>query len=128
MKLLKIEVRNFKPFRELTLPSDESDLPNGLIIIRGPNSTGKSSLFEAILWALWGSDSLGLNNDELVSFSSTFCSAILTFEVAGAQYKIDRSYSSADKTNAVLFMKSGRAWKRIADKTQSVATKIDEIL
>ena len=128
MKLLKIEVRNFKPFREMTLPSDESDLPNGLIIIRGPNSTGKSSLFESILWALWGSDSLGLNNDELVSFSSTFCSVVLTFEVAGAQYKIDRSYSSADKTSAVLFIKSGRAWKRIADKTQSVATKIDEIL
>ena len=128
MKLLKIEVHNFKPFRELTLPSDESNLPNGLIIIRGPNSTGKSSLLESILWALWGSDALGLNNDELVSFSSTFCSATLTFDVVGAQYKIERSYSSADKTNAVLYIKSGRAWKRIADKTQSVAAKIDEIL
>jgi exonuclease SbcC len=128
MKLLKVEIRNFKPFLELTLPSDESTLPSGLIIIRGPNSTGKSSLLEAILWALWGSDSIELNNDELISFSSTFCSVVLTFEVAGTQYKIDRSYNPADKTNVVLFTKTGKAWKRIADKTQSVSTKIDEIL
>lgn len=128
MRLLKIEIRNFKPFRELTLPSDESDLPRGLIIIRGPNSTGKSSLLESILWALWGSESVGLNNDELISFSSTFCRVILSFEVAGAQYKIDRSYNPADKTAVVLFKKAGNVWKRIADKTQSVTTKIDEIL
>ena len=128
MKLLKLEVRNFKPFLDLTLPNDSSTLPGGLIIIRGPNSTGKSSLLEAILWALWGPDSVELSNDELISFSSTFCSVVLNFEVAGAQYKIDRSYNPADKTNVVLFAKSGKAWKRIADKTQSVATKIDEIL
>jgi len=128
MKLLKLEVRNFKPFLELTLPDDGSTLPDGLIIIRGPNSTGKSSLLEAILWALWGSDAVDLNNDELISFSSTFCSVVLTFEVAGAQYKIDRTYNPADKTNVVLFTKTGKAWKRIADKTQSVATKVDEIL
>ncbi len=128
MKLLKLELRNFKPFLDLTLPDDGSTLPGGLIIIRGPNSTGKSSLLEAILWALWGPDSVELSNDELISFSSTFCSVVLTFEVAGAQYKVDRSYNPADKTNVVLFTKSGKAWKRIADKTQSVATKIDEIL
>ncbi|MFW9960243.1 MAG: ATP-binding protein [Candidatus Thorarchaeota archaeon] len=128
MKLLRLEVRNFKPFLDLTLPDDGSTLPAGLIIIRGPNSTGKSSLLEAILWALWGPDSVELSNDELISFSSTFCSVILTFEVAGAQYKVDRSYNPADKTNVVLFTKSGKAWKRIADKTQSVATKMDEIL
>ncbi|MDH4213072.1 MAG: AAA family ATPase [Candidatus Thorarchaeota archaeon] len=128
MKLLKLEVRNFKPFLDLTLPDDGTTLPEGLIIIRGPNSTGKSSLLEAILWALWGSDSVELNNDDLISFSSTFCSVVLTFEVAGAQFKIDRSYNPADKTNVVLFTKTGKAWKRIADKTQSVATKIDEIL
>ena len=86
MKLLKLEVRNFKPFRELTLPEGDMELPSGLIIVKGPNSTGKSSLFEAILWSLWGADAVGLTNDELISFSSTFCSVILIFEVAGARY------------------------------------------
>jgi len=129
MKLLKLEVRNFKPFRELVLPPDDVEFPEGLIIIKGPNSTGKSSLFESILWSLWGPDSVsGLSNDELVSFSSTFCRVILQFEVAGARYKIDRTYNPADGMAVVLFMQQDKAWKRIADKSTSVARKLDEIL
>jgi len=53
MKILRLELKNFKPFRDLVLP-DTGYLPNGLIIIKGANSTGKSSIVEAILWALWG--------------------------------------------------------------------------
>jgi exonuclease SbcC len=128
MKLLRIEIRNFKPFIDISIPSDGSELPQGLIMIRGLNSTGKSSLLEAIMWALWGPDSVELSNDDLINFTSTFCRVILTFEVAGIQYKIDRYYDPADKTNVVFFVKTGSAWKRIADKTQSVAAKVDEIL
>lgn len=128
MKLLKLEVKNFKPFRDLTLPQDDIEFPNGLVIIKGPNSTGKSSLLESILWGLWGPDSIGLTNDELISFSSTFCHVILQFEVAGARYKVDRNYNSADGMSVVLFMQQGEAWKRIADKSRSVAAKLDEIL
>jgi exonuclease SbcC len=128
MKLLRIEIRNFKPFIDIAIPSDESELPSGLIMIRGPNSTGKSSLLEAIMWALWGPDSVELSNDDLINFTSTFCRVVLTFEVAGVQYKIDRYYDPADKTNVVLFVRTGNVWKRIADKTQSVAAKVDEIL
>ena len=48
MKLLRLELKNFKPFRDLILPED-GELPDGLIIIKGGNSTGKSSIFEAVL-------------------------------------------------------------------------------
>lgn len=128
MKLLKVEIRNFKPFRELILPEGDMELPSGLIIVRGPNSTGKSSLFEAILWGLWGAEAVSLTNDELISFSSTFCKVIVFFEVAGAKYKIHREYDPANGMSVVLFMKTGKTWKRIADKSKSVGTKIDEIL
>jgi len=128
MKLLKLEIKNFKPFRELVLPQDDIDFPEGLIIVKGPNSTGKSSLFESILWGLWGADSIGLTNDDLISFSSTHCRVILQFEVAGARYKIDRTYNPADGMAVVLFMQQGKSWKRIADKSKSVTTKLDEIL
>ena len=128
MKILRLKVRNFKPFRDLTIPDEDTDLPDGLILIEGLNSTGKSSLFEAILWGLWGADSVTLTNDELVSFASTHCQAIVTFQVAGTQYKIDRSYNSADGMAVVLFVKKGQAWKRIADKSRSVASKLDEVL
>lgn len=128
MKILRLQIRNFKPFRDLTIPDEETNLPDGLILIKGLNSTGKSSLFEAILWGLWGADSVSLTNDELVSFASTHCQVIVTFQVAGTQYKIDRSYNSADGMAVVLFTKKGKSWKRIADKSRSVATKLDEVL
>ncbi|MFW9787506.1 MAG: ATP-binding protein [Candidatus Thorarchaeota archaeon] len=128
MKILQLQVRNFKPFTNLTLPEGDVELPDGLILIRGPNSTGKSSLFEAILWGLWGAESVGLTNDELINFSSTSCRVIITFQVAGTQYKIDRSYDPANKMAVVLFTKKDDAWKRIADKSKSVNSKLDEIL
>ncbi|MHA2220472.1 MAG: AAA family ATPase [Candidatus Thorarchaeota archaeon] len=128
MKILRLKLRNFKPFRDLSLPEDDVDLPDGLILIEGPNSTGKSSIFEAILWGMWGADSVTLTNDELVSFASTHCQVIVTFQVAGTQYKIDRSYNSADGMKVVFFTKKGNAWKRIADKSRSVASKLDEVL
>ncbi|MFX1605098.1 MAG: AAA family ATPase [Promethearchaeota archaeon] len=128
MKILQLQVRNFKPFSSLTLPEGDSELPDGLILIRGQNSTGKSSLFEAILWGLWGADAVGLTNDELINFRSTSCRVILSFQVAGNQYKIDRSYDPANKMSVVLFTKRNGAWKRIADKSKSVNSKLDEIL
>ncbi|MFW9794516.1 MAG: AAA family ATPase [Candidatus Thorarchaeota archaeon] len=128
MKILRLRIRNFKPFRDLTIPEEDADLPEGLILINGPNSTGKSSLFEAILWGLWGAESVTLTNDELISFASTHCQVIVTFQVAGTQYKIDRSYNPADGMAVVFFNRKGNAWKRIADKSRSVAIKLDEIL
>jgi exonuclease SbcC len=128
MRLLRIELRNFKPFKHLILPENGAELPQGLILIRGPNSTGKSSLFEGILWALWGADAVGLDNDELVNFTSTHCSVKLEFEVAGTPYRIHREYNPAEGSSVVLFNKKGSAWKPVANKTRSVKTKMDEIL
>ena len=128
MKLLRLELKNFKPFRNLELPEGEGELPGGLILIRGPNSTGKSSIFEGILWALWGPDAVRLTNDDIISFTSTWCKAVLVFEVAGTRYKIDRSYSSAKGMAVVLYTRMEDAWKRLANKSKSVSKELVQIL
>ena len=128
MRLMRIEVKSFKPFRDLVLPSDDEDLPDGLILIRGLNSTGKSSLFEAILWALWGARAVGLTNDELIPFSSSFCKVVLEFEVAGTRYKLDRSYDPANKMQVLLYFEKEHSWKRMADKSMTVERTLEGIL
>jgi len=127
MKILTLEIQNFKPFKTLTLP-ENGELPDGLTIIKGLNSTGKSSLFEAILWALWGPTSVNLTNDELVRFGSVSCEVTLTFEVTGNRYKIERSYDSASGMKAILFSWKEGVWKRAADKTTTVGREIESIL
>ncbi|MFX0107400.1 MAG: AAA family ATPase [Candidatus Hodarchaeota archaeon] len=128
MKIVSIDIQNFKPFRKLTLPDDDSELPRGLILVRGPNSTGKTSLFEAILWALWGPDAVELTNDELVSFASSFCKVVLIFEVAGVRYKIDRSYDQASGMSVILYIDRDNVWKKQSDKSRSVSRDVEGIL
>ncbi|MGV9168977.1 MAG: AAA family ATPase [Promethearchaeia archaeon] len=128
MKLLSIELQNFKPFRDLKLPEQGGELPGGLILIRGRNSSGKSSLFEGILWGLWGSSAVDLTNEELISFTSSFCKVKLVFEVAGTEYKIDRSYDPAIGLDVALFARKGDTWRRLADKSRSVDRKLESIL
>ena len=128
MKLVSLKLRNFKPFRNLALPEGDDELPGGLIIIRGNNSTGKSSLLEAILWALWGSNVVELKNEELISFASSFCSVELDFDVAGSRYKVKRTYDPADGMKVVLSKFEDESWKRLADKSQSVGRVLDGIL
>ena len=127
MRILRLRIWNFKPFRRLDLP-ENGDLPKGLILIRGRNSTGKSSLFEAILWAIWGSSAVGLSNEALVNSDATHCHVILEFEVGGHRFKIDRSYDKAKKLEVVLYQHDGEQWVRIADKSGTVRRKIEEIL
>ncbi|MHA2021244.1 MAG: AAA family ATPase, partial [Candidatus Thorarchaeota archaeon] len=128
MKITRMELQNFKPFRKLTLPETDEELPTGLIIVRGPNSTGKSSLFEAILWALWGPAAVEPTNDELINFASSFCEVKLEFDIAGTRYEVNRSYDSAKGMSVVLSEEKKGKWKKIADKSQTVGRKMDEIL
>jgi exonuclease SbcC len=128
MKLLSIELQNFKPFRNLKLPEQGGELPEGLILIQGRNSSGKSSLFEAILWGFWGPGAVNLTNDELISFTSSFCKVKLLFEVAGTEYKIDRSYDPATGMDVAIFTRKGNKWKRLAHKSKSVERRLEKIL
>lgn len=55
MKLVKLKLENFKGIREFTLDADGSS-----VNVYGSNGTGKSTLFDAFTWLLFGKNS----NDE----------------------------------------------------------------
>ncbi len=52
MRLLSVTIRHYRVHHELRVQFDESRT-----IIGGPNESGKSTLIEAISWALYGNRS-----------------------------------------------------------------------
>lgn len=55
MRPIKLELQNFGPFRSETI--DFSDLHGKMFLLTGPTGSGKSMIFNGILYALYGSDS-----------------------------------------------------------------------
>lgn len=76
------------------------------ILIEGSNGTGKSTMFEAILWALTGKTLKDVDADEVINRDLNECSVELTFtkEVSGINnvYQVRRSRNR--KTGATLFV------------------------
>ena len=52
MKLTKLELLNFKGLKSFAINL------NGDVVIRGDNATGKTTVFDAVCWLLFGKDSL----------------------------------------------------------------------
>lgn len=51
--LVSVELKNFRQHKNLTVK-----FTNGLQLLRGANEAGKSSVIEAVLYALYGTKSL----------------------------------------------------------------------
>ena len=58
IKLISLEIENFKCFRHLKLDFDGRN-----VSIYGDNAAGKTSVFDAMMWAIFGKDSQG-NGDK----------------------------------------------------------------
>lgn len=77
-----------------------------LISICGDNGAGKSSIFDAMTFALYGAHRLGRQNTEqLISQGMDLLSVSFEFEVNGVEYRVHRSAGrrSADGTRALYF-------------------------
>lgn len=130
MRIRRIQLINFKPYKKLILPNEKDIFPRGLILIEGPNSTGKTSILDSIIWALWGPTAIGTRNEDLIKFGERSCRAIIEFEVDGKKYLIDRSYDRSSGMKVVLYQYDENKGKfiDIASKSGEVSKKIEEIL
>lgn len=102
MILNKLKLTNFKKYT-----SKEFDFAEGLIGIIGKNGSGKSTIFEAILFALYG-ELKSKGNKELIRNSSVSdkenVSVELVFEFEGIEYKVIREFrGKALSANAKIY-------------------------
>jgi len=90
MRLSYIELKNYRRFRSLKL-----QMPDGVIGILGLNGVGKTTIIEAVAWAMFG------NVDEVVRIGkdsirrtgaspSEDCAVTLEFELGGTEYRVKR--------------------------------------
>jgi exonuclease SbcC len=98
MRPRRLSVRGFTSFR------DEQHLdfePLDVFVIAGPTGAGKSSILDAITYALYGQvERIGNQCSQLVSHGLPNLAVTLDFDVDGAAYRITRTTPAAGRPGA----------------------------
>lgn len=91
--LLRLELKNFRRHRDLAI-----DFTSGLNVIRGRNEGGKSTILEAMLYALYGTRSLRDSFSETVTWGhkESELSVRLVIQVGKMVYTFKRSKGGAE--------------------------------
>ena len=96
MRPIKLEISGFGPYAEKTVLDLEALGNSGLYLITGDTGAGKTTIFDAITYALYGSAS-GVNRDDDSMLRSKYSSldtptyVELVFDYAGKRYTINRN-------------------------------------
>ncbi len=91
MRLVSLEMHNFRKFKDA-----EISFPDGIIGLVGNNGAGKSTIIEAIGWALYGNRAARTSKDEIKrqgAGRSDDCWVKLIFELGGNTYEVFRIIS-----------------------------------
>ncbi|EOD42744.1 ATPase involved in DNA repair, SbcC [Candidatus Nanobsidianus stetteri] len=122
MKINRIRLENFKIHKNLEVNFDEKN------IIIGENGVGKTSIFQAILFGLFGKDSLSnlniSNVSSLIRIGSHNLNVELEISDGNTLYKIIRSSNNNGESKAILYKENSV----IASGPDIVNKKIREIL
>src|SRR3989475_4852557 len=101
MKLLSLYANNFKKLR-LKQPLLFTE---GIILITGLNESGKSTILDAILYALFGRmirPSQKPWNDEIISYGASDCNVKLEFAIGPNKYRVTREVHRTRPGRALL--------------------------
>lgn len=133
MQFEKIRMQNFGPYADATV--DFTDFANRpLFLITGDTGAGKSTIFDALLFALYGSDSkssTGTNGRVAIGLRSDFATAkeetcvTLNFSHQGKHYVVQRGIRV--RKNGDLALRDPELTVTEADGTANVVTKSREV-
>jgi exonuclease SbcC len=128
MLLERLAMTNFKRFREA-----EIHFRDGITGIIGNNGTGKSSIVEAVLFALYGVKGTGVNSDYIVSSFADphdFCEVRLDFSLGGSEYAVYRKFKKGSHDASLFFRPKGSDLpeKELAKSVNEVGARIQEII
>jgi exonuclease SbcC len=126
MRPLRLEVKGFTAFRDR---QDVDFSGVDVFAIAGPTGSGKSSLLDAMTYALYGRvERVGDRVSQLVSQGQPRMAVTLEFEVGHDRYRVTRSTPSKGATRILLERLTDGEWKqagegadRVRDAEQMIA-------
>lgn len=128
---VRLLVENFLPYRNPG-PLDLTGVH--IACLTGHNGAGKSSLLDAMTWALWGKARDGKpSDDELIYHNATDMQVQFEFELGGQRYLVVRKRSKSKRGQTVLELQvqeaeSGR-WRGLSEATlRATQDKITALL
>jgi exonuclease SbcC len=123
---LRLELEGFTSFKErLALDFEGLDL----FAITGPTGAGKSSLIDALVFALYGQvPRVGREYKQLVSHGAERLSVSLDFEVGAKRYRIARTVRIAGNPQVVLERQVADGFEPLAGRVKEIEEAIEQIV
>lgn len=133
MRPLRLEMHAFGSYADTCVIDFDKFGATGLYLISGSTGSGKTTIFDAIVFALYGAPSGDLRKPEMLRSrfaedkDKTFVK--LTFEINGETYEVKRTPAYVTPTrkvnaDAILILPNGRT----VEKTQEVTKEISDII
>jgi DNA repair exonuclease SbcCD ATPase subunit len=126
MILRGLWVENWRCIRSLSL----NDLPLGVVVLHGPNRTGKSSLVKALRCCLFDADHNSTREEVASSlpWSGGTPKVVVEFRVGGSDYRITKVFSTKKEGTAKLEKNLAGSWSTIEDAPKEAARRTRELL
>lgn len=127
MKPVRLELQGFTAFRDPAVLDFEG---RRLFVITGPTGAGKSSLLDAMTWALFGQvPRVGASVAQLIAQGAPTMQVLLEFETRGRRFRIARR-ADVKGPGRVRLERSDLtgAWEPLADKASEVRAHVERLL
>jgi len=127
MRPSRLEIEGFTCFREKQVVDFER---LGLFAIAGPTGAGKSSILDAMVFALFGHiPRVGKHGvSEFISLGLDRMAVTFEFEVGAVHYRVVRTSHRARQGKVQLERGGAGAWVPVADSVKGVAEEVERVL
>jgi len=128
LRLVSLQAQNFKKLK-LAKPLQLSE---GIILITGLNESGKSTILDAVLYALFGRvirPSKMPSNEDIISYGNGEAQVRLEFDIGENRYRVVREVHKTRPNRATLVeVRPNGTTKALANSVKDVTAEIERLL